>query len=208
MRILFRADASVAIGSGHVVRCAALAHQLAKAGHEIRFVCRELPGNLDRWLEAQNLRPICLAGPQPLAETEDARACRDAIAGTDFDWIVVDHYGLGAAWERTMADTASIFVIDDVGRPHECHMLLDENHPGAGKRLYAARVPADCELLLGPDFALVRAEFALLRTASLRRDRNEIRRVLVFMGGTDPFNETTKALAGITRAGLPDVAVE
>src|SRR5262249_26536054 len=154
-------------GSGHVVRCAALAQQLAKAGHETQFVCRELPGNLNDWLEAQNLRLTRLAGPQPLAETADARACRAAMDGTGLDWIVVDHYGLGAAWERAVAEAALVFVIDDLGRPHECHMLLDENHPGAGDRRYAGRVPADCELLFGPDFALVRAEFALLRTASL-----------------------------------------
>jgi UDP-2,4-diacetamido-2,4,6-trideoxy-beta-L-altropyranose hydrolase len=208
MRFLFRADASVDTGSGHVVRCAALAHELAKAGHETRFICRDLPGNLNHWLEAQRLRLTLLTGPQPPAETEDARACRDAIGGGQVDWVVVDHYGLGAAWERAMADMASIFAIDDLGRPHACRVLLDENPSNVTHRLYAKMVPADCEVLLGPDFALVRPEFAALRAASLRRDRTEIRRLLVFMGGSDPFNETAKALAGIARAGLPDMAVD
>jgi UDP-2,4-diacetamido-2,4,6-trideoxy-beta-L-altropyranose hydrolase len=209
MHILFRADASVSIGSGHVVRCATLAQQLARAGHEVRFVCRELPGDLNDWLETQGFQLTRLAGQEEQAEIVDARACRDAIGEGNYDWIVVDHYGLGAAWERTMADAAAaLFVIDDLGRRHDCRLLLDENYPNAAHQLYTSRVPADCELLLGPQFALVREEFAAFRSASLRRDRSEISRLLVFMGGSDPFNETTKVLNGIARAERPDVAVD
>jgi UDP-2,4-diacetamido-2,4,6-trideoxy-beta-L-altropyranose hydrolase len=200
LRILFRADASVEIGSGHVFRCAALAHRLVSADHDVQFVCRELTGDLTPWLEAQGFRVhrLFAHGGSELTEEKDAHACRDAIGGHLCDLAVVDHYGLGTAWERAMMDVADrIFVIDDLGRDHDCHLLLDQNYSNPTHERYRSRVPSHCQLLLGPKFALLRPEFAERRAASLSRPRNELSRLLVFMGGSDPFNETCKALNGI-----------
>src|SRR6202035_3877043 len=109
-----------------------------------------------------------------------------------FDWVVVDHYELGPAWERAMRPASDrVFAIDDLGRRHECRLLLDQNYPNPTHALY--RVRDDCEVLIGTKYALLRPEFALMRTASLSRRRDQIMRVLVFMGGSDPFNETCKA---------------
>ena len=45
MKVLFRADASSAIGIGHVARCLTLAEVLAAQGAQVSFACRELPGH-------------------------------------------------------------------------------------------------------------------------------------------------------------------
>jgi spore coat polysaccharide biosynthesis predicted glycosyltransferase SpsG len=60
-------------------------------------------------------------------------------------------------------------------------------------------VPPGCELLLGAQFALLRPEFAALRPASLARRRDGVSRILVSMGGSDPFDETSKVLLGLSR---------
>ena len=49
MRVLFRVDASVVIGIGHVMRCLTLAKALQARGAQVVFVCRELDGHqIDR----------------------------------------------------------------------------------------------------------------------------------------------------------------
>ena len=211
MRTLCRSDASVEIGTGHVVRCVTLAHALAAAGHDTTFVCRELQGNLATWVRAQGFETVKLPPRTGSAcsEAEDAAECQNALSARRFDWMVVDHYALGAVWENAMAHLADrILAIDDLARPHRCDVLLDQNCASPKHELYRYGLPAHCEALLGPRFALLRAEFAELRSASLRRSRSRVARLLVFMGGSDPCNETCKALDGICRLGRADLKLD
>lgn len=45
-RVLFRADSRIGMGSGHVVRCMALARKFARRSAGIAFLCRDKPGAL------------------------------------------------------------------------------------------------------------------------------------------------------------------
>jgi UDP-2,4-diacetamido-2,4,6-trideoxy-beta-L-altropyranose hydrolase len=207
MRFLFRADASVALGSGHIIRCATLAQGLVAAGHTLEFVCRDQPGDLNDWLVVQGFVVRRLRDRED-TEREDADACRAAICGQRFDWVVVDHHGLASEWEAAMAGVAyHVAAIDDLGRMHDCDLLLDQNYPTKLHRNYLESLPKRCERLLGPQFALLRPDFAALRPAALPRHRQSIARLLVFMSGSDPCNETTKALTGLVELDWP-VAVD
>jgi UDP-2,4-diacetamido-2,4,6-trideoxy-beta-L-altropyranose hydrolase len=203
MRVLFRADASVAIGSGHIVRCATMAQALVEGGHGVEFICRSLPGDLNGWLTARGFRVRRITA----TSNDDAVACRDAIGGHRFDWLVVDHYELAAEWEAAMAGAAQrIAAIDDFGRTHECDLLIDQNVANPLQRAY--HLPARCERLFGPEFAILDPQFAALRSASLRRCRNAVRRALIFMSGSDPANETEKVLQGLTLLKARDLAID
>lgn len=46
MKVTFRVDASLQIGSGHVMRCLTLADALRETGAKCQFICRAHPGNL------------------------------------------------------------------------------------------------------------------------------------------------------------------
>jgi UDP-2,4-diacetamido-2,4,6-trideoxy-beta-L-altropyranose hydrolase len=201
MRILFRTDAATELGSGHIMRCASLAHVLCDAGHEVRFVCRGQPGDLIAWLQAEGFAVERIDGRKHVRdEWQDAEATTLAVRGQRFDWVVVDHYDLGPVWERAIGRVAErVCAFDDVGRAHHCHILLDQNYANPTHELYCDRVPDECTLLLGPRFAPLRPEFARLRPAALRRRRDGLAAVLVCMGGSDPFNETAKVLAGLGR---------
>jgi UDP-2,4-diacetamido-2,4,6-trideoxy-beta-L-altropyranose hydrolase len=206
MRFLIRVDASLVRGTGHVVRCAALAHRLTAAGHKVQFVCSDTPGNLNHWLAAQGFGVMTLAQAAD-TEDEDASACRKAVGERRYDWAIVDHYDLGAVWEGSIARVSDrVFVIDDLGRKHDCQLLLDQNYPNPVHALY--RTSPDCESLLGPEYALLRPDFARLRATSLARYRGDIARVLVFMGGSDPRNETCKALDGLAQIKRPNLRVD
>jgi UDP-2,4-diacetamido-2,4,6-trideoxy-beta-L-altropyranose hydrolase len=208
MRFLIRADASQSIGTGHVVRCATLAHQLTAAGHSVLFLCRRQPGDLVSWLEAQGL-PVAPLSSGDHDQSQDAAVCCNLAGPSRYDWLIVDHYALGDVWERAMSDIACrVLAVDDLGRAHACDLLLDQNYASPTHDLYPAKVPARCQYLFGPDFALVRPEFATLRAKSLAKSRQRLSRLLVFMGGSDPVDETTKAVSGIALAKLADLAVD
>lgn len=119
------------------------------------------------------------------------------------DWLIVDHYGLGADWERTLRPWVQcILAIDDLAnRCHDCDLLLDQNLHPAGVTRYRGLLPDDARALLGPTYALLRPEYAQYRQ-TLRPRGGEVLRILVFFGGTDPQN-----LSGFTLTALSDPAL-
>jgi UDP-2,4-diacetamido-2,4,6-trideoxy-beta-L-altropyranose hydrolase len=204
--IAIRADASLAIGSGHVVRCLALAAALRDRGAGIRFLCKSLTPDLRDKIAAEGIEVLQL---DPAGD--DAAESRQALAAmvSPIDALVVDHYGLDAAWERAMRPAARrICVVDDLAdRPHDCDCLLDQNyHPDAAER-YRDRVPASCRLLLGPRYALLRSQFAEARDRLRPAPRTALAHLLVCFGGMDAADHTSRALEAFAAAGLPGVTV-
>lgn len=222
MRVTFRADASVRIGAGHVMRCLALADELRERGAETHFICRELPGHLGELIRGKG-HPLSLLPPPPEGylppdavpahaawlglpwETDAAET--GARLPEDTDWLVVDHYALDARWESALAARVGrILVIDDLAdRRHACDILLDQNLGPA--RRYDGLLGADTRLLLGPRHALLRSEFRLERQAASARD-GSVRRWLLFFGGSDPDNLTGAILSAISETELASLPLD
>jgi UDP-2,4-diacetamido-2,4,6-trideoxy-beta-L-altropyranose hydrolase len=191
------------------MRCMALARHLVAKGHEAEFLCRALPGNLIALIEAQGLDVMRLTGTTMPGQIDDAASCLATIGRQRCDWLVVDHYELDATWEKAMsAASVRIFAIDDLGRHHDCSLLLDQNYANPAHDLYRHQTPPSTLMLLGPSYALLRPEFSALRVESLAQGRSKLERILVFMGGSDPMNETTKALKGIALAARPGLRID
>jgi len=220
LRLAFRVDASIVIGTGHVVRCLSLARALQAQGAEVAFVMRNLPGNMISQVAAEGFKVLDLPTPEavfdPAAATDHVvwagvPAARDAVetaaalAGTVWDWLIVDHYAFGREWEvAARPPTARLMVIDDLAdRAHECDLLLDQNLGRLG-RDYDALVPDGAERVIGSRFALLRPDFAALRDSAFveRKARGgTLRRILIAMGGVD-LPDTTGLLLG-TLALMP-----
>jgi UDP-2,4-diacetamido-2,4,6-trideoxy-beta-L-altropyranose hydrolase len=203
MTILIRADATLAVGTGHVMRCAALGKRLLAKGERVHFVSTAPPGRLQEWLmgngfgltifehfDAQNWQ----------ADLSDTRAVARQVGPVDL--LIVDHCGIERGWEHGMRDQVRrIMVIDDlVTRHHDCDLLLDQNLRSDSKR-YAHLLPQGAIQFLGPQYALLRPEFD---TPGLLRARSgKISRLLVFFGGTDPGNQTIKVIDALRSLGRP-----
>ncbi|MEQ6890043.1 UDP-2,4-diacetamido-2,4,6-trideoxy-beta-L-altropyranose hydrolase [Halomonas sp. CS7] len=225
---MFRADASLQIGSGHVMRCLTLAEALRKRGAECHFLCREHPGHALALLQARGFAVHRLPTGQPGAPAAagqpsrtpqpahadwlgttweaDAAQCIKVVQRLAPDWLVVDHYALDARWEvRVTPADCRLLVIDDLAdREHHADLLLDQN---LGRRVedYAGLVPAHCRCLIGPRHALLRPEFARLRETSLARRRTpRLRELLITLGGVDKDNATTDVLSALSDCPLPD----
>lgn len=211
--ILIRVDASIELGMGHVMRCLTLSDGLREAGAQVTFACRKLPGNLCDFIEEKGYRVHCLSffkGGQTMDWQDDAAQLRAALAGTDpLDWLVVDHYGLDQCWESAMHPYAKrIMVIDDLAdRPHDCDVLLDQNYYKAMESRYDRLVPEYCLKLLGPAYALLRPEFVEVRRHLRQRD-GFVRRILVFLGGADSQNVTSKVIEAIALTDLSGIALD
>src|SRR5260370_35870219 len=129
MRAAVRVDASSSIGSGHVMRCLSLAEKLRRHDASGRFFCRELPGHLAPLIAARGFpvtRLACPAVGAPSApwsvvpwEADAAEMLsavgRDVPDGSSYEWVVVDHYGVDARWERCLRTRAArVLVLDDL----------------------------------------------------------------------------------------------
>lgn len=222
MKIAFRADASIQIGTGHVMRCLTLAEELKRQGYECLFICRDHKGHLGELITAKGFALYLLTGEGIFESTapgwnahaswlgvsrqQDAEQTRKILSQQPVDWLVVDHYALDAHWEQLVAEhTQYVMVIDDLAdRAHQCDLLLDQTF-GRLAEDYLERVSAGCELLCGSQYALLRPEFSELRPYSLRRrEKTRLNRLLITMGGVDKDNATGQVLDILMESPLPE----
>jgi len=222
MRVVFRVDASLEVGSGHLMRCLTLATALAEKGAECLFICREHLGHMADFVEQKGFEVMLL--PKPVADWKpqdegriqhaawlgcdwqtDAEQTQQSLPEGQIDWLVVDHYALDAGWESVLrACCKQIMVINDLAdRQHDCDLLLDQTL-GRLEEDYAQLVSKNCTLLTGSQYALLRPEFAQLREVSLqRRVKPQLKRILISMGGVDQHNATGAVLAALNKYSLP-----
>jgi UDP-2,4-diacetamido-2,4,6-trideoxy-beta-L-altropyranose hydrolase len=226
VNILFRTDASLDIGTGHVMRCLTLADALRERGAHCRFVCRIHPGNLIELIRQRGFEVLELpfdgkwkgtdgANPEHASWlgadwVTDAAQTKVGAGDTAVDWLIVDHYSLDSRWEVALGETyCKLMVIDDLAdRPHNGDLLLDQNWFGAAIHArYQGLVPDHCQCFFGPEYALLRPEYMQLRAAQFPRG-GAVRRVLVFLGGSDPSNQTAKVLAALMNPGFAHLQVD
>ena len=210
-------DASREIGTGHVMRCLALANEAKQRDWECIFVLRDPEDGIVKYITSFDHRVKKLISADgekitynatshgdwlPVSQTQDANETVKVICELNPDWIIVDHYALDAIWFSIIEKiSAKILVIDDLGdRKLICDVLLDQNL-GASAEKYDGKLPINCHLLLGPTFALLRAEFKDWRERNLvgRLDRN-IENILITLGGVDAENHTLQILKEISKS--------
>jgi UDP-2,4-diacetamido-2,4,6-trideoxy-beta-L-altropyranose hydrolase len=202
--LFIRADASQQMGSGHVMRCLALAEAWAARGHAVYFICRPLLGNLTGELQQRGWPVHSL--PLPELEPTWSEADQDADAAataalvaqlssaSDASWLLVDHYQLDARWHaRVTQPGLHIAVLDDLAnRPLQADVLIDQNALAHLHHRYPALTPPHCVHLLGAGYTLLRQD---VQAAALRRASGITNTVPIFLGGADTERWTEAVLA-------------
>ena len=220
MKIVFRVDASLKMGTGHVMRCLALAQMLKENGANVEFICRKHKGSLIEKIrsggfvvhELEVFEEIevdnKLAHSRWLGATQqqDADSCIDILKAREVDWLIVDHYALDEQWHKKLKlYYKKLMVIDDLAdRKLQCDILLDQTF-SRQKDDYSALIPEGCKLLLGSQYALLRPEFSKWREYSLERRRKlRFKQLFINMGGVDVDNITGQVIDELKICNLPN----
>ncbi|MGA2345220.1 MAG: UDP-2,4-diacetamido-2,4,6-trideoxy-beta-L-altropyranose hydrolase [Candidatus Sulfotelmatobacter sp.] len=195
MNLFFRADASIAIGTGHVMRCLALAQAWQDAGGRAVFAMSEATPAIQARLTAESCEVVSISHAAGTADdaSQTIALARERAAA----WIVVDGYQFTADYQQALkAAGFKVLFLDDYGsaRHYFADVVLNQN-VHANEEMYGAR-ESYTRLLLGPRYCLLRREFT-----SWRGWKREIAtigsKVLVTMGGSDPGNLTAKVIEAL-----------
>ncbi len=184
---IFSCEASLNIGTGHVIRCITLANFLENKGWKCFFATSNESYNF-----IKNLEKFTQIQPQEFYKNPQ-----------NCDLLIVDNYNLDEKYESHFREFAQkILVIDDLAnRKHNCDILLDQNI-GSKVEDYENLVGKNCEILAGTKYCLLREEFLELRQKALekRSTTKNIANILVNFGGSDLKNHSLNALQEIEKS--------
>ena len=192
MTLLIRADGNARIGTGHIMRCLALAQAWQCKGGKVVFAMVDSTPSIERRLSGEGMEFVRLdSSPGSLA---DATQTINQALICQAPWIVADGYYFGATWQKEIKDAGSrLLIIDDFAHAEHYYadLVLNQNlHADAN--LYAPREHYT-RLLLGTRYVQLRREF--LDWRNWQREIPAVaRHILITLGGSDPDNVTGKVI--------------
>jgi UDP-2,4-diacetamido-2,4,6-trideoxy-beta-L-altropyranose hydrolase len=193
--LLVRADASVEMGSGHVMRCLALAQAWQDAGGDVVFCAARSTAALDQTLASEGVRLVHLqVSPGSL---QDAIQTAEAARTRNVRWLVIDGYHFDADYRKYLRNREfQVLFLDDGGgcESYDADMVVNQNID-ANESLYA-HDEGGGSLLLGTKYVLLRREFSR-RKEGKRNPVKAVRKILITMGGSDPHNVTEMAIRAV-----------
>jgi UDP-2,4-diacetamido-2,4,6-trideoxy-beta-L-altropyranose hydrolase len=203
--LLIRVDANVAIATGHVMRCLALAQAWQDAGGRAVFAMADSTSAVDWQLRTAGIETIRIDAISGSAA--DATCTADLARKCNPDWIVADGYHFSSDYQRTLKRTGlRLLFLDDNGHAqhYSADLVLNQNLH-ASESLYR-----NCEsytrLLLGPSYAMLRREFR--GWSEWHRVVPVVgRKVLVTFGGSDPDNVTLRVLDALQQVRIEGLEV-
>jgi UDP-2,4-diacetamido-2,4,6-trideoxy-beta-L-altropyranose hydrolase len=203
-KILIRADASVDIGTGHVMRCLALAQAWQDAGGSAVFaLAKSTPAILKR-LAAEGFDTLAVAAEPGCAEDADLTARLGVHHSVR--WTVLDGYLFDGEFQQRVKNGGSrlLCVDDNADARRFCADIILNQNLHASLSMYGERMDGS-SLLLGPSYALLRREFNRLRGWKREFD-SPARTVLVMMGGSDPQNLSAVVIQALRMLGRSEIA--
>jgi UDP-2,4-diacetamido-2,4,6-trideoxy-beta-L-altropyranose hydrolase len=202
--LLIRADASLAIGTGHVMRCLALAQAWQDAGGTASLATAELPNALSPRLTSEGVS-LSRVNATP-GSPDDARETVAQAHQLRADWVVIDGDRFGSDFLETVrAAGFRVLLIDDFAdrESFPADLIVNPNFDDDAEQ-YRKR-GATARLLAGPSYILLRREF------KKETEKKEIcqkgNRILVTPGGSDPENLTPKIADALARCTDLEVTV-
>ncbi|MFC2095146.1 UDP-2,4-diacetamido-2,4,6-trideoxy-beta-L-altropyranose hydrolase [Candidatus Bipolaricaulota bacterium] len=202
--LLIRADANSLMGTGHLMRCLALAQSWKDSGGEVTFITACDSAGLLQRLTDEGFNVIRLGGAHP--DPADWTSTSQVLAEHPNAWVVLDGYHFDTAYQIRVKDAGHrLLVIDDMAdlEHYYADIVLNQN-------LHAEGLQYSCEpytqLLLGSRYVLLRREF--LTWSNWRREIPDLaRKVLVTLGCGDPDNVTVKVIRAIGSLSSEDLDV-
>ena len=184
--ILFRADSSSTIGTGHIMRDLVLASQYKNAN--IIFASQELDGNINQKIKDAGYKLEKL-------QSNNVEELIDLVNKNKIDLVVIDHYGIDYNFERKLKNKTGVKILsfDDTYEKHYCDILLNHNI-SANKKRYTGLVSKSCEIRCGAKYTLLRDEFVKEKKKKSNKKPSKDKTIFIAMGGADHSNINIKIL--------------
>lgn len=202
---IFRVDANNKIGSGHIMRCIALAQSIQNQGGSVCFYMANPTESVTNKLKENQLSfQLIHNAPGSLADAEELCTVYDQNNHTG-SWVIVDGYHFKEDYQKVIkSHEIPLLCVDDFG--HASHyyadIILNQNF-SASLALYQHR-ESYTQLLMGSGYVLLREEFLHFETSN-QSSQNIANRILVTFGGSDSKNVTTTILKALH--SLPNIEV-
>ena len=193
--LIIRADASTTMGTGHVMRCLALAQAWQDQGGQAIFVLADKSMAIANRLLSEKMQITHLSVEAEI--DDDARQVADLAQQIASQWIVVDGYQFGKEYQKAIKELGlKLLFLDDYGHAsyYYADLVLNQNIC-ACEALYQNREDYT-QLLLGTQYVLLRREF--WQWQNWQRVINaKVYKILVTLGGGDPDNVTMKVIQSL-----------
>jgi UDP-2,4-diacetamido-2,4,6-trideoxy-beta-L-altropyranose hydrolase len=187
------------MGTGHLMRMRAIAEGYRQRGVDVHLLTAACEAALldpfrDLGVTVHATDAVC---PDPA----DGERLSEVVGAVHPSWIVVDGYHFDVEYLRHARSGGSrILVIDDMASLAAYPVEVVVNQNAHADQLTYPAMPGT-RLLRGPDYVLLRTEF---RAKAPRRGRTgDVDRVLVTLGGADPFCVTEVVVAALGRSRSP-----
>ena len=210
-KLIIRADANTRIGTGHVMRCIALAQAWQERGGAVIFLSYCDNEALQQRIidEGFDFIPIEKPHPDPYDLNRTLEILGQfKIQNSKFKtWVVIDGYHFTPDYQKAIRENGyKLLVIDDMAHLNHYHadILLNQN-------IHASSLQYSCDRdtvkLLGCEYILLRREF--LKYKDWRREiPDKAKKILVTMGGSDPDNVTLKVINALNSLNDPALEVK
>ena len=222
MKVFFRVDSSIELGTGHVKRCLTIAKGLKDLGViDLVFICSRLEGNIIDDLSNHSFE-VRIIEINPKFNLKDVQQYRvpeidilsqvqvvDAEQTVKFlinenpDILIADSYMIAETWENIVRPyVKSLVVIDDLAnRLHNCDILIDNNFSD-NTQAYDLLVPSECRKLCGTKYVLLNRDF--LNISNKRNPIVSINKILVFFSGSTELHPLTISVVNKLQSIEPD----
>jgi UDP-2,4-diacetamido-2,4,6-trideoxy-beta-L-altropyranose hydrolase len=212
LNLVIRADANSIVGTGHLMRCMALAQGWNDCVGQVTFLSHCESENLHKRIRSEgfNFQPIEFAHPDPCDLNRTISILSDLTKpnhSTKNTWLILDGYHFTPDYQKALrTDIYNLLVLDDMVHLNHYHadILLNQN-------IHAPKLKYPCDKetikLLGCDYALLRREF--LRYRNWRRHtQRRAKKILVTLGGVDPDNVTLKVVKALSLIDDPGLEIK
>lgn len=194
--VCIRVDGSLEIGTGHIIRCLALADELSHRGFKTIFCTRDYDSKLIEKIKSRGFVLSVISAT--LSMEEDMSYFTTLSKKHDADVVVTDNYHIMDDYLKYLKQNLRVLVsIDDIAETYFYSDILINQNIYATKEIYHGKIVNGTKLLLGPRYAILGPEFC--KYHSLEREFGAVKNILITLGGVDLKNQTLKALRALDK---------
>lgn len=179
----FRVDANSEIGTGHLMRCLAIAEKIKVQGHEVHFFTVDAINK--KQIDEKGFKCHVLNGKYTEIQN-DFEQLRELIKKTGVKVLLIDSYFVTQVYLDKLRSIVKVAYIDDLHEMiYPCDLLINYTIFADKINYLKLYEGTNTRLLLGCKYVPLRREFEMIKP---KKHKDRPKKVLVLSGGTDQYH--------------------